>query len=336
MNVQHVITQNLNSCRNLCCNAAVQDVAKKKTPKVLEKFYNSKGLEKFLKSDGVGKLLDISAKNPGVITSLYSLFLCVLLRPATIMALPGKNIEDKKYASAHSIASGIIGFLTTVAIISPIAGMVGLAFKHPAKYLKLDTLKKLHPNISTVMCKNPKTGQVVEKVKITKGGELIQSEKYAKMREREIAHLKETGVWNELTDQQRKNLNDPTVCMSNQPIIHNGQPLRSPYLKREKGKACSLLPNGTPETEELKLYGNKNTNVGKLFNMLPDLLIAFPRASITVATIPPILAGVFGLKKSSSKAKPAEVKEVSFNSNQAELKSFDYAAIFPGLKKEVQ
>lgn len=49
-----------------------------------------------------------------------SLFLAGALRPATIMALPGdKDKEDKIYASGHSMASGVIGFVASTIITSP-------------------------------------------------------------------------------------------------------------------------------------------------------------------------------------------------------------------------
>ena len=46
--------------------------------------------------------------------------ICTILRPTTIMAIPakGKSKEDNIYASSHSIASGIIGFMVALAISS--------------------------------------------------------------------------------------------------------------------------------------------------------------------------------------------------------------------------
>ena len=54
-------------------------------------------------------------------SALMALLLAGIVRPATIMALPGKkDKEDKIYASGHSIASGIIGFGFSTIITTPL------------------------------------------------------------------------------------------------------------------------------------------------------------------------------------------------------------------------
>ena len=53
-------------------------------------------------------------------SALMALFLAGVLRPLTIMALPGKkDKEDKIYASGHSIASGLIGFGVSTVLTTP-------------------------------------------------------------------------------------------------------------------------------------------------------------------------------------------------------------------------
>lgn len=53
-------------------------------------------------------------------SALMALFLAGALRPATIMALPGKkDKEDKIYASGHSMASGLIGFGVSTLLTTP-------------------------------------------------------------------------------------------------------------------------------------------------------------------------------------------------------------------------
>ena len=50
-------------------------------------------------------------------SALMALFLAGVLRPLTIMALPGKKDKDDKiYASGHSMASGLIGFGVSTAL----------------------------------------------------------------------------------------------------------------------------------------------------------------------------------------------------------------------------
>jgi len=360
MRIQHT-TQNLNSFKGAICgnilngrgliannaagNAAgnvasevVGDIAGKKPLTAMEKFYQSEGLKKFLTSEKFGKILDLSVKNPVILTSVYSLFLCTLLRPATIMALPGKNVDDKKYASAHSIASGIIGLAVTAAILTPVGHRVKRVFKNPQRYLKPETVKRMYPNVRTRECIDRATGEKVEKVVVALDGKMLQNEKFEKLRLQEIEELKKNGTWDKMLGWQQKNMSkrNPYVCQSNEPVLLDEDIIRSSFHKKANGEYVALQANGTPVIDELKISDRKNKNAEQLLKMVPDLLVAAPRAAITVATIPFILTKVFGLQKSSAKAKPEETNQVSFNSNQAGLKSFDYTQLFPGLKKEVQ
>lgn len=87
----------------------------------------------------IHEYLKKAADNQLVFGSLFALILTCTLRPLTIVALPGqkKNKDDKKYAAAHSVASGIIGYVIALLISAPIAD----ALKHklgkdPNKYFK--------------------------------------------------------------------------------------------------------------------------------------------------------------------------------------------------------
>jgi hypothetical protein len=83
------------------------------------------------------KFFSQAVTNQNVFQALFALGLTCILRPAAIMALPGqkKNKDDKKYASAHSIASGVIGYVICLIISSPIAKAVKKIGSDPAKYL---------------------------------------------------------------------------------------------------------------------------------------------------------------------------------------------------------
>ena len=62
-------------------------------------------------------------------SALVALGLAGVMRPATILALPGKkDKEDKIYASGHSMASAILGFVASVIITSPLDGAVQRLF----------------------------------------------------------------------------------------------------------------------------------------------------------------------------------------------------------------
>lgn len=77
---------------------------------------------KIYTSEWVKKFFLTAEKNQPVFSAAFALLLTCLLRPAAIVALPSekKNNDDKKYAAAHSIASGIIGYLISSIIFSPI------------------------------------------------------------------------------------------------------------------------------------------------------------------------------------------------------------------------
>lgn len=138
----------------------------------------------------VKRFLELAHDNPAVFNAFFSLGLTCVLRPASIMVLPSdkKHANDNKYASAHSIASGLIGYGLSVIILSPISKGV----------------KKVGKNLEELI-KNPK-----------------------------LAYLKDK-------------------------------------------KAFDVA--------------------GKMINMIPETLIAAPRAAITIALIPPILKYVFGWEK---------------------------------------
>lgn len=77
--------------------------------------------EKILKSNSLKKVLDFAINQQLVFDATFALLLTCILRPASIIAFPSKkNKDDLKYASAHSIASGVIGFAISTAIFTPI------------------------------------------------------------------------------------------------------------------------------------------------------------------------------------------------------------------------
>lgn len=87
---------------------------------------------------GIQKALELSEKNNVAFSAAFALFLTCILRPASIMALPGKkDKDDKKYASAHSIASGVIGFVVATAVSNPVAEGLKKLLNNPHKHMKL-------------------------------------------------------------------------------------------------------------------------------------------------------------------------------------------------------
>lgn len=88
-----------------------------------------------LTSRWFNKFLDYSFDHNIATSALVALGLAGVMRPATILALPGKkDKEDKIYASGHSIASAILGFVASVIVTSPFDSSIKKVFGHPDKY----------------------------------------------------------------------------------------------------------------------------------------------------------------------------------------------------------
>lgn len=97
-----------------------------------------KPLSKIYTSNKFKNLMELAADNQVVYSAAFALLLTCILRPTAIMALPSekKNNDDKKYAAAQSIASGVIGFILSTAIATPLSRAVKKLKANPEKYMK--------------------------------------------------------------------------------------------------------------------------------------------------------------------------------------------------------
>ena len=112
--------------------------------------------DKMFKSGSFSKLLEITNKQEVLINSGTALVICTLLRPATIMALPGdKNKKDCAYAAAHSVSSGVWGFIVPLIFIKPLAKAYNHVIDEAGKYLRESTIKKRWPHLNISSIKNP-------------------------------------------------------------------------------------------------------------------------------------------------------------------------------------
>ena len=75
-----------------------------------------------------------------------SLVLSTSLRPFAINKTPDTETENKQYAMANSICSGLIKFGIIESVALPIENAVKKIDKNPKKYLTPRTLKNLTPN----------------------------------------------------------------------------------------------------------------------------------------------------------------------------------------------
>lgn len=103
--------------------------------------------EKLLKHKYFKDFLLYADKSQVTFGAAFALILTGLLRPVAIMLTPSskKNIDDKKYAAAQSISSGLIGLGFAVLFSNPISAAVGKIFDEdknvPDKYRISDFIK---------------------------------------------------------------------------------------------------------------------------------------------------------------------------------------------------
>lgn len=178
-------------------------------------------------------------KNSGIYQVFYgagfALLLTGLLRPATIMALPGqkKNKDDKKYAAAQSISSGLIGFVLAFIVSTPIS-------------------KALENFVDGINGKKLKDKDDREKIKKA----------------------------NVYLDKNKENYKF--------------------FFKDEEILKKEMEKNGKTQKEIdtiLQIFQNRGAAAKTYLNQAVDILMAAPKAMITIALLPIILKYIFGLEK---------------------------------------
>ena len=93
--------------------------------------------DKILRSNVFGKSTDIAEDKSVVMQALVSLVVAGILRPATNMAMAGKeDREDSMYAASHAIASAVIGFLVSYTVMKPFDDAFKRFRKKPERFLK--------------------------------------------------------------------------------------------------------------------------------------------------------------------------------------------------------
>ena len=102
--------------------------------------------DRILGSKAFDRILTMAEESPIVCNSLFALGLAGILRPATLIAMGGKkDKEDNIYASGHAVSSGIIGFISSIILTTPLNKMVDRIKNadNPELYLKEKTVKLL-------------------------------------------------------------------------------------------------------------------------------------------------------------------------------------------------
>jgi len=201
--------------------------------------------DKVLTSKWFNSLVTMAEKHNVATSALIALGLAGVMRPATTMALPGKkDKEDKIYASGHAIASGIMGFVVSLILTSPLDDALTKCFEASEKSAGLKPLD-------------------FEK------GETIEL-----MEKRSSKVLKD--MFKKIKDLGELNINATDIQKS-----------------------------------QLKFLTKKKDAMNTLMKTMPDWIIAVPRATLTIALIPPILKYVFGIEKKKKSAQPVQDNNIT-------------------------
>jgi len=89
------------------------------------------------------KGLEMASDNGALFAAAASLALTTVIRPISIMATPNVEKENKQYACAKSIASGIVNFGLMFLITTPIVSAVKNIQNNPKKFLNAKTINAL-------------------------------------------------------------------------------------------------------------------------------------------------------------------------------------------------
>ena len=104
--------------------------------KVFKNLGNTFG-DKILGSKAFQNLLKFAEEKSAVTQALVSLVVAGVLRPATNMAMAGKDDkEDAMYAASHAIASAVIGFIVSYTVMKPFDDAFRKFKAEPEKYIK--------------------------------------------------------------------------------------------------------------------------------------------------------------------------------------------------------
>lgn len=109
----------------------------------IQKISQNSITSRILKNKHVLKGLEKISEHGTTFAAGTSLFMSLGVRPLAIFATPDTEKENKQYAAANSICSGLIKFGMVEAIALPVEYAVKNIDKDPTKFLKPNTIKTL-------------------------------------------------------------------------------------------------------------------------------------------------------------------------------------------------
>lgn len=109
----------------------------------VNKYDNSLNFKGVMNNKFLLKGLESVANHPATFVSATSLAMALAVRPIAIAITPSVKKENKQYAAANSIASGLIKFGIVEAVALPIEKAINNIDKNPDKFLKKETIDVL-------------------------------------------------------------------------------------------------------------------------------------------------------------------------------------------------
>lgn len=79
------------------------------------------GIDKILKSKVAQGIFNFASMNPFGFNILALATTCIILRPPTVMVIPGSNKEDKQYVAAKSIIGSVVANTGRILLCLPLA-----------------------------------------------------------------------------------------------------------------------------------------------------------------------------------------------------------------------
>lgn len=105
-------------------------------------------MDRIYASNAFGKFLTRAHEHNIATSALIALGLAGVLRPATIIALPGKkDKDDKTYAAGHSFASALVGFVASLILTSPLDTALNKLYDDKKDFFGSKKMKKIQEEI---------------------------------------------------------------------------------------------------------------------------------------------------------------------------------------------
>lgn len=142
--------------------------ASKKTSEAAAKVFKNLGntfTDRIFRSEKFKNLFQIFEEKTVVAQSLVALVVAGMLRPATNMAMAGKDDrEDSMYAASHAIASAVIGFIVSATVMAPFDKAFRKIKDNPKNYMKSEKLTNMFGEIGKRKLEKSATYKNISKV----------------------------------------------------------------------------------------------------------------------------------------------------------------------------